>query len=223
MNIDDNNKKLAKLLNRQSLRVYEDIVPRKMRNPPGSLFTTVQAVSSFSGNGSATITPVATVASFYAFQFELGDLSQVSTFAALFDQYRIMEVELFFRPRTNATDSSQRASPHRQVPRLYAVVDRDDNTLPTLISQLEEYDNVVTCTGYQSLHIKLKPTATRALYASGAFSGYEICDYPWVDVANTAVPGYGVKVGVTALDTSSSDLWIWDVEIYYRVAFMNTR
>lgn len=159
-----------------------------------------------------------------AIAFCIADLDQVSTFASLFDQYRIDKVMLRFYTRNNATSVFNVAPPNSSIPLGYVTLDLDDATAPASLAAVREYDKAVTFTGNTSFDIELTPRPTAALFASGAFSGYQTMDVePWIDVANTSVPHYGVKLAVGALTATTTSSFVWDIEAHYWVSFRNTR
>jgi len=203
------------------------------RNPPqrpfpGARYSTRQMTETFGTStgitGNAIVQGGATGV-FGAIAFQLSDLANSITFASLFDQYRFEKVRLYIRARTNAASVFNTASPNAAVPRVFIVIDRDDNTAPTAVTDLMQYDTVATFTGHEDCVIDLVPNLTPAVFASGAFSGYSSLpsNSAWIDIANTAVPMYGVKFGVTGLTVSSTSSWIWDITAEYVVSFKNTR
>ncbi len=108
---------------------------------------------------------------------------------------------------------------------MYIVVDRDDNNVAASINSLAEYDNMIAISGSQCADIVLKPSITPAIFSSGAFSAYAVEDAEklWLDIANTSVPHYGVKLGITSLNVSVTYEWQWLVEAWYEVSFKNIR
>ncbi len=162
---------------------------------------------------------------YFSMGFQLSDLSQASTFSALFDQYRLERVRVHFKSRNPAAFTANTASPNGSVPTGYVVVDRDDATAPTSISSLMEYDNVVAFNGYDTVQVDLIPSLTPAVFASGAFSGYSTRDSDgvWLDIANTSIPSYGIKGGVSGLTTSTTSSWVWEMFVEYIVSFRKTR
>jgi hypothetical protein len=188
----------------------------------------VQLVNTFSnevGLSSGSIAAVPTTNTLGSISVEIGDLPQIASFSALFDQFRIEKLHFRLTPDTNVRDDSQSSSPNQSVPALYVVIDHDDASAPASIAALQEYDNVEFCTGYQGMSVEFVPSITPAVFASGAFNSYEVrpSDRTWIDIANTTTPHYGIKFGVTALQTSSTSTWIWTVACWVTVSFKNTR
>jgi len=155
--------------------------------------------------------------------FSLQDVAQVTSFTGLFDQYRFDKVELKFVPQSTSINLSQTASPNNSNPTIMAVLDFDDATAPTTISQIQQYDNVQAAIYGEGLHLQVRPSITPAVYASGAFSGYQVRRATWIDCANTAVAHYGVKAIITELSALSTQTVVWDVYVKYYLSFRNTR
>lgn len=200
----------------------------------GAQYTTRQFAATFnnetglSGLGGSTpgqLVLNSAVTALFSLAFELGDLNQVTTFGALFDQYRFERVRVHFKARNNALSVQNTASPNASVPTGYVVVDRDDSSAPSSLASLLEYDNVQSFNGAEDFMVDLVPSITPAVYSSGAFSGYGITpsNAMWVDVANTTIPCYGVKGGLAGLTATSTSAWIWDITAEYVISFRRTR
>jgi len=204
------------------------IVPRPLGPARGAQLTVRQFLNDFviaTGVTSGNITQTGATAEFGAIAFSLQDLPQVASFTALFDQYKIEKVHLRIRPYNEAIAVLANAAANLAVPSIYVVVDRDDNNVAGTLNALTEYDNMVKIDGSGCLDVILEPSITPAVFASGAFSGYAVSNDQdtWLDVANTAIPYYGVKFGVTALDAAATYTWQWFVEAWYVVSFKNVR
>jgi len=230
------NQKVARLMgeapDQQNIRIGRNLIHNFMRIPirpmPGARLSTRQITQTFSNStgmsGNAIIQNSATSV-LGAMAFTLADLANVSAFASLFDQYRIERVRLHVRSRSNAVSVFNTASPNAAVPTMYLCIDRDDSTAPAAVSDIMQYDSVVTIQGEEDAIIDLVPSITPAVFSGGAFSGYSSSpsNAHWIDIANTAVPHYGVKFGVTPLTVSTSSSWVWDVTAEFLVSFKNTR
>jgi hypothetical protein len=183
--------------------------------------------SGFTSGGSTQISYIGqtgATAEFGAMAFSLQDLDQVTSFTALFDQYRIDRVIVQIRTRNNALALNSVTAVNAEPPSLLFVIDRDDSTAPTLLAQLREYDNCQIMGCDQSAEIDLEPSVTPAVFASGSFSGYGSARTGmWLDCANTSIPHYGVKFGVSALNSSTTAAWYWDLYFWYFLSFRNVR
>ncbi len=158
-----------------------------------------------------------------AVAFQLSDLPNTSSFSALFDQYKIERVKLHFRARNNAVFVANTASPNGGVPMGTVAVDRDDASAWTSATDGLQYDNAIQFNGEEDFEVELVPSITPSVFASGAFSGYGVRSPMWIDIANTSVPHYGVKLHIGPLSATVTSSWVWDVGAEYIVSFKNSR
>lgn len=210
-------------------------IPKAPKGPcPGALFTVRQMTVTFGSetglsnvggsNGTAQLVQNGSTAVLGALGFQLSDVSQVSTLSSLFDQYKIDKVFVRFMSRNPFGSVFNIASPNSGVPLLYIAQDRDDASAPASLNAVKEYDKVSVSNGYTSVDVLMEPRPTTALYAGGAFSGYSTPDVePWLDIANTSIPHYGIKFGIDPLTATTTSSWVWDVEAYYYISFRNAR
>jgi len=188
------------------------------------LFNSSTAVAGSSGVFGPTISQTGATAVYGQLAFELQDLDQVSSFTSLFDQYRIDKVHVIFRTRNPGTFVANTSTANQGIPSVLVVIDRDDATVLTSLAAAREYDNVTEFSAEQSCSVMLEPSVTPAMYAVGSFSGYAVARTGiWLDAANTNIPHYGLKFVITALNSSTTSSWFWDIECYYYLSFRNVR
>lgn len=211
-------------------------LPTPLRPSAGAMYSTRQHPSGFNtqtgltnnfGGGLFAAQAVINSATAQHLQigFELADLPQSTTFASLFDQYRIEKVLLRFKARNNAVAVFNTASPNGAVPTAAVVKDLDDASALTSLTQYLEYDSMESFSGEEDMVVEIDPSVTPAVYAGGAFSGYAIeqSSKLWLDIANTSIPHYGVKIGLGGLTATTTSSWVWDITAEYIVSFRNTR
>jgi len=128
---------------------------------------------------------------FGATAFKLNDLTQASSFQAIFDQYRIASVEVWVA----CTSTTGILNP----PLMCAVVDYDDAVVPSNITQLLQYTNCAEVPLTNGVYYHIIPHATATLNSG---SGVETVPHPWINSATPAVLHYGVKVGSYATATT---------------------
>ncbi len=162
---------------------------------------------------------------FASVAFALADIPNISSVSSLFDQYRIDRVQYRLRSRNPALFMMNQASPNYSATTLLLAVDRDDNTAPTTLAEIKQYDNCQAVSACDSIDVIFEPSIAAAAYAGGVFSGYIIQTdtEEWIDSANTSVPHYGLKIGIPALVTATTSKLDWDVEAWYTVSFRNPR
>lgn len=222
---------------RQLFYQYQTQLPQRMPVPGGAAkgaeLTITQYVPQSSmgavTNGGAVVGDLIRQGSnanvFAGYAFTLADIANVASLSALFDQFRIDAVQLRFRSKNNAISVYNTASPNNAAVGPLIVVDRDDNAAPTTLTELHQYDNCIDLASQDSCDLLIEPSITPSVFSGGAFSGYAVEDAGkyWMDVANTTIPHYGVKLGIPALPTSTTNRFDWLVEAWYKVSFRNIR
>jgi len=131
---------------------------------------------------------------FFARAFTFNDIQQVASFQALFDQYNIVEIELWIQPINNTATIATSG------PSWYSVIDYDDAATPTGLASLQQYTNVITTPLNNGHYVRFKPHVAEALYG-GAFTAFGNIAAPWIDSASPGVQHYGFKMGVNATPT----------------------
>jgi len=135
-----------------------------------------------------------TVPTFTSKSFTFNDVQQVASFQALFDQYRIDEVEAWIAPvKASAADGNNA--------NWYSVVDYDDAATPTGLGSLQQYTNVITTPMTNGHYIRFKPHVAESLY-SGTFTSFGNIKAPWIDSASPGVQHYGLKMGFNVTPTA---------------------
>jgi hypothetical protein len=134
-----------------------------------------------------------------AVYFQLSAVVNYASFAAVFDQYRIDEVEVWL--------SGSLADPASFV----TVIDYDDATAPTTEAALLNYQNAIVSTLNDGHYRRFRPHVAIAAY-SGAFASFANEVAPWIDVVSPNVQHYGVKLGTNptaAISTVTMRARLW--------------
>jgi len=176
----------------------------------------------FRGAGSPEITQTAGADAFQAYRFQLNDVTNTGDFTGLFDQYRFKAVKIEFRPRFNFANPGSVVV--NKLPRLYSVIDYDDSNVPTLISDLREYQSCKE-TNFDKDHVRLiKPRLASALLsAAGGFTSVANEAPKWIDLASLTVTHYGIKIGIEGGVMGQANLQSWSVELTYMLEFKQVR
>jgi hypothetical protein len=167
-----------------------------------SVFNFVECTTQESSFSSSVTVPTGVGA-----YISLSGLPNASTYAALFDQYRICQVEVWAMPTgTLAPEESALFK---------SVVDYDNTTSTATTAFFDSYSNTHTTTLQNGHYRRFTPHIAIAAYA-GAFTSYGNRSLQWIDCNSTGVQHYGVKYYI---DTTSAvvpvDL-IWRVWIQFR-------
>jgi hypothetical protein len=156
-----------------------------------------------------------TTDSFGAVSFQLNDLANVSAFTSLYDQYRLVKVEvlMYHNQLYNAADSGNTIKNH-----LWVAADHDDVTAWTSSSQAFQYQDVEHLCFNESGSKTIRPRVALAAY-NGTFVGYaNMPESTWLDCATANVQHYGVKYCIQASSTSTANT-SWKVFFKYFVEF----
>lgn len=212
--------------NPKKVRVSKKIKSRVDRDIPPPAKTDLRSISTWiprisssyvlksreSGNfiSGSSAAPVAG-----AYNFQLANAPNLSSFQTLFDQYRVLALDITFRPRgTDIAPGVTSISPMR------VVIDYDDNTVAASANELDQYSNVMTIEAYQSARRAFCPAVALALY-SGAFTSYGNRQRQWIDIASTTVQHYGLKWYVPICVTTTVP--VWDILIDAYIEFKTVR
>jgi hypothetical protein len=116
-------------------------------------------------------------------------MGNISALQALFDQYRIVGVEVLIVPQSNFVAAAATATAGM----MHSVVDYDDATPLANEQNALDYQNCLTSSASDGHFRKFVPHAAVAAY-SGAFTSFTNVESPWIDAAYPSVQHYGLKV-----------------------------
>jgi hypothetical protein len=139
--------------------------------------------------------------------FSLSSLGNASSFAAIFDTYRIVGVRVQFIPETGIIS----------LPSVYTVIDYDDSSA-TALSALVEYDTLKVAPPGAFFERSLVPRIAVAAY-SGAFTSFAQMSNQWIDCGSTGVVFYGLKYALTATTAVAT----YQILTTYTIQFRNPR
>jgi len=146
-----------------------------------------------------------------AFNWSIGDIPEIASYVALFDQYILRKITLRIKASQNTNTTGTGAI-------LYVVCDFDNATLLASLAAAEAYQNVQELRGSdvgqgESMVVDIIPCISLATNV-----GNVITPPQWQDVAATTNRHYGVKCWyqTTALTDPR-----WDVEAQYHFEFTN--
>jgi hypothetical protein len=130
--------------------------------------------------------------SFSANYFTLDGFPDYTAFTALFDQYRIKTIELWFEPTvTQALVTSPEICWYLTVP------DLDDAAAPATFSAIQNKPGGVQSSIMQSHYHKFQPRAAVCMF-KGGFTGYGQSEPNiWLDCSSPDIQFYGIKIGVS--------------------------
>lgn len=154
------------------------------------------ATASISAAGVAT--PIAN-----AHQFSLSQLPGVSEFSNLFDQYKITGARIQYTPAASEgiIQPGVNASAALGYSRVHSVIDYDDASAPSSEDQLLEYGSHKSTAPFATHSRYIKPKVLHEIYRSAVATSYAPRASTYLDMTNTDIPHYGIKVWVSAPNT----------------------
>jgi len=176
------------------------------RNP---VYTFVQTVEQ-----GGFLIPSLTLDVIAGYQFRLDQLpsTDLTAYQTLFDQYRIIEVQLqFISMNPSATEAP-----------LYTCIDYDSSTAVT-INQIEQYSTLQISQGQFTTLRTLTPRARLPAYTTATASqAANSTAGQWFDIGTPSVSYYGVLVGIPASSASSATA-AYRVTARFVMQFKNVR
>lgn len=126
----------------------------------------------------------------------LSNLPNASEFSALFDCYRISKISAKFIYSQNTAVTPTSAT--NFIPSIVYVVDTDDGTPLTDITQYEQYETFKIRRLDRPFTVSVKPKIAQSAYSGGAFSGYvrPVGLKYWCDAASPNIEHYALKYGI---------------------------
>lgn len=177
-------------------------LPRQVQNQPYNICQEVDCGTVLNTSN--------TVPTFGSLSFTLSQLDQVSTFTALFDQYRINLIELWIKPALGANNVFTDYT---------SVIDFDDDSNLGSYSAALDYTNAVTTYLSEGHYRVFQPHIAVAAY-SGAFTSFANEPAPWIDAASTGVKHYGLKLAAKVAIVNASPI---NVTARLHISFRNVR
>jgi len=115
----------------------------------------------------------------------LGAMSGASPFLALFDQYKIEQIEFWMEPANPSLSATYGE--------IASCVDLDDANTPTTLGQVADHPGAIVASGTCGRYHKWVPHLAVGAY-SGTFSSFANVPATWIDSASTGVQHYGLKI-----------------------------
>jgi len=197
-------------------------IPKLMSS--STKFFKVKSIYSFGIGGASIIssTPAAVagtpIFNTGSYNFQLSGIDLVSTYSALFDQYRIVAVDIRFRPQFNI---DQAAAVNSNLGEFMTVIDYDDSTALSSWSAGRAYENNKVTNTMTEHHRMFKPHVAVAAY-QGALTAFANFTSPWIDVAYPNTQHYGVKWAFSG-GYNTTVLASYSVDAYLMVEFKSIR
>lgn len=170
-------------------RVYKYRGKSTIYKPPAGVHAFVRTVQFASSNFDATGNK------FQAFTFALSDLPNYSEFTNLYDQFQIVAVKFEIIPKFNAVDLNPMSTWSQGVlPNIHSVLDYNDSTAPTSLTEMMQYKNYRRSRGNQIHKRYFKPATLSQNYESAVSTSYTSKWKDWISTDDPTTPYYCIKV-----------------------------
>lgn len=147
-------------------------------------------------------------------------MPNVSEFTTLWDKYKLLRVKWTFIPKWNSLEQPASGSAGNLLTLSY-VHDVDDVTVPTDFNYISQYPGLVTKTFMKPMSVTMKyPCVSTAIYNSAVSTAYGVKKGPWINMAYSQVPHYGIK-GVWS--SNGNTTWYIDLKITWYFVVKNMR
>jgi len=171
-----------------------------------------------SSNSEGWLTQSATLPQFLSQTFATNNVTDFTSLANCFDQYRILGVECTIIPRINSATGGSTTAMSGQ---LYTVLDFDDNTALGSIAAALAYENCIATPAWQVQRRCFAPRIAVGAYGGSTFTAYANQPAQWIDCSSTTVVHYGMKACCDAGTTGA--LQVWDLQTRIFIEFRATR
>jgi hypothetical protein len=143
------------------------------------------------GDVSAFLTTSNAIPTYAVHAFLLSDFYQSAEYTALFDQYKIVEIECWITGSSVELNSGS----------VYSAVDLDDATVPTAVGSVAAKQGALAANSTVSHYHRWKPCVAVAAY-NGAFAGYAAQPDQWLNCSYPSIQHYGLKMASEAMTSA---------------------
>jgi hypothetical protein len=126
--------------------------------------------------------------------FTMNQIQGISSWLAVFDQYKIQEIEVWF-----TLSGSVNTNPDNF--RWFTVVDYDDTSVVT-VNALLQYSNVTDSGRNEGVYRRFRPHVATQIATTGSTTLSKNEPSGWIDSAQPAALHYGTKFALTATSTT---------------------
>lgn len=138
----------------------------------------------------------------YAFEQKFSQLPNVTDFTNLYDSYMIKKIVVKMIPKISQHNLATTTIGNADLPQLHSVVDYDDATTPTSVSQLVEYQSHKMTRGNQIHTRVLVPKVELTTDAANAPKAFQ-----WIDCDSTTVNHRGLKFWFNAPQSANMSIY----------------
>lgn len=138
-----------------------------------------------------------------SYSFNIASLPDITDFSNLFDQYKLNAIEVTFIPNITSNDMNP-VSTYYEMPNVHSIIDRDDDAAPGALTNLMQYPSYRRTRGHQVHKRYWKPALAQTIYKTGATTGTAQKGPMWLDLADTTIPHFGLKLYIDQTNASTN-------------------
>lgn len=128
------------------------------------------------------------------YHFHFSQIPNVTEFTQLYDQFKILNVKVTFRPRYNVSTTESASHGHGSIPSVHYLVDKDSASQPSnVVNTFLENTSARSLWLSRPRTVSFKPTVLDQIYESSLSTAYSPRKAPWIDCADTAAQHYGLR------------------------------
>jgi hypothetical protein len=171
-----------------------------MDNTPYKIVQTLEYGTALTSSSTADV--------FYAQSFNIGGLANIGAVNQLFDQYKIIGLEAWVTPTYLDYAGGNPNSVY------LSVIDYDDSNVPANIGAMLQYQNCIEVSSTTGTYRRWTPHI--GVGSTGAVPAVNVTA-PWIDIAYTSIPHFGIKLGCKASNVTT----YLNLRVRYTVLFRN--
>lgn len=170
---------------------------------------------------SATVTQ-GTTAALFGLSFIATQLPQWTTFASLYDMYRINYLEFTFRPiyTPAALNNASSVTEPYESPVIYTCIDKNDAANPLSVDAVREYQTCDEHNDRTTFTRRFKPGVNSGVSNGSVVAAGASVLSPWLNTVANNIVHYGLKLAVPAYATNT-EFQKWNIDLWISVSFKN--
>lgn len=155
------------------------------------------------------------------FNFRLDQLPNYSDFQNLYDQYMIKKIVFKIIPKYSESalvtgGATTGINPNNQMQQIHSCIDYDDNTLPTSVDQLCQYQtHKMTRGNLVHTRVFVPKCEINVTSSAGVASANAPKAYQWLDCDAPTIPHNGIKVFIPAPGMANTRIQYDILTTYY--------
>jgi len=158
--------------------------------------------------------------------FKLFNVPNASDFTSLYDEYRIVKVEVEIIPAFTSANNLLGSNGYPRMHQIHSCVDYDGGNSGTTLASMMQYTNYKG-SSIDRIHKRvIFPKIATEVFNTSVSTAYAPKWGQWIDTSNSSVPHYGMIYNIPVLPglpQTGADSQIGDLKMKYFIEFRNVR